>query len=129
VSPEEGSRLGTIRMSDMSTRNWIHDFLEKKNCRGGISRWRFLQCAFAFGCVRVSRAAHEQGCQMADFQTNIPNLGKFWRALKRKMLVCFMAIRCILWAFGIFVGHFDIFSRFGILYLETSGYPAREGRK
>jgi hypothetical protein len=34
-----------------------------------------------------------------------------------------MAIWYILWPFGIFVGHFDIFSLFGILYQEKSGNP------
>jgi hypothetical protein len=30
-----------------------------------------------------------QGCQMVCFQTQNPNLGKFWRALEWKMLVHF----------------------------------------
>jgi hypothetical protein len=54
----------------------------------------------------------KQGCQMACFQTN---LGKFWRVLQWKMLVCFMVIWSIyshlvyfgatwyyLWLFGVF---------------------------
>jgi hypothetical protein len=35
---------------------------------------------------------NDEGCQMAYFQTKNPNVGKFWRALKWKMLVYFMAI-------------------------------------
>jgi hypothetical protein len=34
-------------------------------------------------------------------------------------LVYFMIILYILWKFGIFVGHLDIFSRFGILNQEN----------
>jgi hypothetical protein len=33
-----------------------------------------------------------QGCQMVFFQAKNPNLGPFWRALKWKWLVYFMAI-------------------------------------
>jgi hypothetical protein len=33
-----------------------------------------------------------QGCQMVYFQTKKPNLSKFWRALKREIMVYFMAI-------------------------------------
>jgi hypothetical protein len=38
---------------------------------------------------------------------NIPSgkLGKFWKALQWKMLLYFMAIRYILWPFGIFFGN------------------------
>jgi hypothetical protein len=39
---------------------------------------------------------HHQGCQMIYFQTKNPNLGKFWRALKWKMLTYFTAIWNIL---------------------------------
>jgi hypothetical protein len=45
-----------------------------------------------------------QGCQMVYFQTKNPNLGKFWRALDRKILIYFMAICDIhLCSFGTFV--------------------------
>jgi hypothetical protein len=66
------------------------------------------------------------------FQTKNPILGKLWKALQRKMLifllpfclvyghmVYFMAIRYNLWSFGIF------FPRFGMLYGEKSGNPAK----
>jgi hypothetical protein len=35
---------------------------------------------------------NEQGCQMAYFQTKVPNLGKFWMEFQWKMLVYFDAI-------------------------------------
>jgi dTDP-4-dehydrorhamnose 3,5-epimerase-like enzyme len=38
------------------------------------------------------------------FQTKNPNLGKFWRVLKWKMLVFLMAIRNTLRQLGIFCG-------------------------
>jgi hypothetical protein len=40
----------------------------------------------------------------------------------------FLAIWFILWQFGICVGHFGIFSRFGILCQEKSGNPISEQR-
>jgi hypothetical protein len=43
-----------------------------------------------------------QGCQMAFFQTQNPNLCKFWRVLQWKMLVYFTASWSILWPFGIY---------------------------
>jgi hypothetical protein len=53
-----------------------------------------------------------QGSQMVYFQTQNPNLGKFWRALERKMLVYlfydhseyFTALWYNLWPFGIIYG-------------------------
>jgi hypothetical protein len=48
---------------------------------------------------------HNQGCQMAYFQTKNPNLGKLLRALDWKMLLDFMAICNILQTFGIFYDH------------------------
>jgi hypothetical protein len=45
----------------------------------------------------------KQGCQMVYFQTQNPNLGKFWSVLQSKMLVYFMAIR------NIFFGHLVYF--------------------
>jgi hypothetical protein len=69
---------------------------------------------------------------MVYFQTKNSNVGKFWRDLELKMLVC------------IFYGHLEyftasqvlgnvvviwyIFPRFGILYQEKSGNPVREGK-
>jgi hypothetical protein len=50
-------------------------------------------------------AGQGQGCQMVSFQTKIPNLGKFWRALNGKMLIYLMAIWNILRTFGIFYDH------------------------
>jgi hypothetical protein len=74
--------------------------------------------------------AWKQGCQMAHFQTQNPNLGTFWRVLQWKMLVHFMTISSILRPFGTFCGrllHFVviwyIFPRFGLLYQEKSGNP------
>jgi hypothetical protein len=66
---------------------------------------------------------------MVYFETKLPNLGKFWRALKWKMLVHFMAVWDILWQFGVFYGHLVIyvmvisyiFPHFGALYQEKSG--------
>jgi hypothetical protein len=72
-----------------------------------------------------------QGCQMVSFQTNNPNLGKFWRALDGKILIYFMAIWSILQPFGIFYDHlvqfvfiWYIFPGFGIMSQEKSGNPA-----
>jgi hypothetical protein len=42
---------------------------------------------------------------MVSFQTKIPNLGKFWRALDLKLLIQFMAIWNILQTIGIFYDH------------------------
>jgi hypothetical protein len=42
---------------------------------------------------------------MVRFQTKNPDLGKFWRALERKMLVYFMTNWNILLPFGIICGH------------------------
>jgi hypothetical protein len=51
----------------------------------------------------VTLIMFEQGCQMVYFQTQNPNLGKFGRVLRWKMLVDFMAILSILRTFGIFM--------------------------
>jgi hypothetical protein len=42
-------------------------------------------------------------------------------------LVYLKAIWYILWPFGIYVGHFDIFSRFGMPNQEKSGNPPING--
>jgi hypothetical protein len=71
---------------------------------------------------------------MVGFQTKNPNLGKFWRALEWKMLVCtfygyleyFTVIWYILWSFINAVVIWYIFPRFGLLCQEKSGNPAYE---
>jgi hypothetical protein len=77
-----------------------------------------------------------QGCQMANFRTKNPTLGKFWRVLQWKMLVYFMSVWSILWPvvyilwpFGIFYGYLEygiwnFFLHFGMLYQVKSGNPA-----
>jgi hypothetical protein len=67
---------------------------------------------------------------MVCFQTKNPNLGKFWMVMQWKMMVYFMDTWSILQSFVIFYGHlvyfvviWYIFTRFGILYQETSGKP------
>jgi hypothetical protein len=87
-------------------------------------------------CVYVGKVKNrenhaDQGCQMVYFQTQNPNLDKFWRVLQWKMLVYFMALLSILRPFGIFLyGHlvffmaiWYIFPSFGILYKDKSGNP------
>jgi hypothetical protein len=49
---------------------------------------------------------------MVYFQTKNPNLGKFLRALERKMFVYFMVIWDILWPFSIFYGNLVYFPPF-----------------
>jgi hypothetical protein len=68
---------------------------------------------------------------MVYFQAKNTILGKFWRALERKMLVYFMVIWNILRPFGVFYGYLvklwqlGIFApHFGILCQEKSGNPA-----
>jgi uncharacterized membrane protein YkvI len=63
---------------------------------------------------------------MVCFQTKNPNLGKFWRALEWKMVVCFMVIWYILWQFGNVVVIWYIFPCFGIFCQEKSGSPAAQ---
>jgi hypothetical protein len=53
---------------------------------------------------------------MAYFQTDKPNLGKFWRDLQWKTLVYFMAIWYIFRPFCIFMVILYIFRHFGMLY-------------
>jgi hypothetical protein len=59
-----------------------------------------------------------QCCQMVYFQTNNPNLGKFWQSLLWKILVFygnliyFATKRYILWPFGTFCVHLVYFSPF-----------------
>jgi hypothetical protein len=66
---------------------------------------------------------NDEGCQMVHFQTQNPNVGKFWRALKWKMLVYFLAILNIFQPFGLSVVLWYIFSHLGVLFHEKSGNP------
>jgi hypothetical protein len=52
---------------------------------------------------------------MVPFQTQNPNLGKFWRALDWKMLIYLMAIWNILQTFGIFYDN-SILCSFGTFF-------------
>jgi hypothetical protein len=61
------------------------------------------------------------------FKPKIP----IWRVLEWKKFVYFIAHLVyftanwyILWAFGVFYGQFEYFSRFGMLYQEKAGNPA-----
>jgi hypothetical protein len=72
-----------------------------------------------YSCNGGAMHGQQQCCQMVYFQTKHANLGKFWSVCQWKLLVKFMDISSILWPFGIFCGHFGIFSRFGMLYLHT----------
>jgi hypothetical protein len=54
-------------------------------------------------------AAAAQGCQIANFQTKNPNMGKFRRDLQWKMFVYIMVIWSIVLPFGIFCGHLACF--------------------
>jgi hypothetical protein len=47
------------------------------------------------------------------FKPKNPNLGKFWRVLQCKMLVCFWQFGYILWTFGIVRGNLVYFFPFG----------------
>jgi hypothetical protein len=64
---------------------------------------------------------------MVCFQTQNPNLGKFWRVedvgIFYGHLVHVTVFCYILWTFGIVRGNLVYFSRFGILYQEKSGNP------
>jgi hypothetical protein len=72
------------------------------------------QCSTSSALFFTLTASHVdvnvQGCQMAYFQTKNPNLVKFLRVLKWKMLVYFMAIWSIFRSFGIFCGHLVYFT-------------------
>jgi hypothetical protein len=62
----------------------------------------------------------KQGCQMVCFQTQNPNLGKFWKVLVRKILVYFRTIWSILWPFGIFRGNLVYFSPFLVFWTKKN---------
>jgi hypothetical protein len=72
-----------------------------------LSRFKFSS--------RFSRPRVVHGCQMVWFPTKNPNLGKFWRVLHWKMMVCFMdtTVFCyILWTFDTVRGNLVYFSLF-----------------
>jgi hypothetical protein len=83
--------------------------------------------------IRFQRFSR-QGCQMAHFQTNNPNLGKFWRVLRWKILLYFTPSWSVLQPFSIFCGHLVYlmvtylvyFSCCGMLYQEKSGNPVSD---
>jgi hypothetical protein len=66
---------------------------------------------------------------MIYFQTQTPNLGKFWRALEWKTLVFIMVMWIILRPFDISHVNLEVilvyFSMFGILCQEKCGNPGR----
>jgi hypothetical protein len=73
--------------------------------------------------VLPPNSGDEQRCQMVYFQTKNPNLGKFWRFLKCKILAKLLTIWSILRQLEIFYGHlvyfvviWYIFTRISILY-------------
>jgi hypothetical protein len=74
---------------------------------------------------------------MVYFQTQNPNLGKFWRALEWKRLVAslaiwklpIMAIWYILWPLCNLVAIWYICPRFGTWCQEKSGNPVYELRR
>jgi hypothetical protein len=70
---------------------------------------------------------------MAFFQTKNPNLGKFWRVLRCKILAFFMNIWSILppfWyilcSFGNFYGYLVYFSQFWSVVTRTIWQPCSE---
>jgi hypothetical protein len=74
----------------------------------------------------------EKAFDWFNSKPGLPDLGKFWSVLQLKVLVCFMATWSIIQTFGIFCGfygHLVKFSRFGMLYKETSGSPVRNLRR
>jgi hypothetical protein len=57
------------------------------------------------------------------FSNQNPNLGKVWRDLQFKIMVDFMAIRYILWPFGMFRGHLVYFFSFWYVVLRKIWQP------
>jgi hypothetical protein len=89
--------------------------------------------AFAAICRQTEnqKESLSQGCQMVYFQTKNLNLGKFWRALERKMLlnymtiwiffghlVYFMAIWYSLYSFGIFFPFWYVWTKKNLATLD-----------
>jgi hypothetical protein len=64
---------------------------------------------------------------MVCFQTENPNLGKFWKALEWKMLVYFMVMWNILRSFGIFCGH--LVTSFWCIVSRKIWQPCKEQRQ
>jgi hypothetical protein len=69
-----------------------------------------------------------KGWEMACFQTENPNLGKFCKAFDRKMLIYFIAIWNILATFGISYDHLAHFCSF-FPVLVSCMYVPRKIRK
>jgi hypothetical protein len=67
-----------------------------------------------------------QGCQMFYFQTQNPNLGKFWKAFDTKMLIYFMDIWNILQTLGKFNDHLV---HFVLIWYILSGFWYHAPRK
>jgi hypothetical protein len=74
-----------------------------------------VEVMYSFVFVHVW-LTHDQGCQMACFETKNPNLGKFWRDLQIKIKVYFMATWSLLKLFGIFCDHLVYLWLFGIFF-------------
>jgi hypothetical protein len=66
--------------------------------------------AFAATCMH-------QGCQMVCFQTQNPNLGKFWRKLEW----CWKIVIYILWPFGTYCGDVEYFMTIWYILLYSFG--------
>jgi hypothetical protein len=96
-----------------------------------FSCWKRIDWIFPQPLRNSNPRTPVQCCQMVYFQTENPNLGKFWKVLQWKMFGIFRAILSISRPTGIFYGHlvhfvviWYIFTRFGMLYREKSGNPA-----
>jgi hypothetical protein len=96
--------------------------LQKKYFKDLKNNSRKLSCRNAASSDQL----REQGCQMVYFQTQNPNLGKFWRAFKRKRLVYSMADWNISRPFGNLAAIWYIHPHYGTLCQERSGNPVRE---
>jgi hypothetical protein len=85
-----------------------------RNGENRLIRWKWITSPRATGESRkidfVSSAIR------TGLPDENPNLGKFWRFLKWKMLVYFMTIWSILWLFGLFYGHLVYFTAIYVVY-------------
>jgi hypothetical protein len=63
---------------------------------------------------------------MVYFQTQNPNLGKFWSVLQWKALVNFVAIWSILLSFGKFCSHLEYFVVIGYIWYVA---PRKSGNR
>jgi hypothetical protein len=93
----------------------------------GVGEWLYQYDKFNLVDHRVARLF---------FQTNNPNLGKFYRCFRLVNVYMFyghseyfIEIWDILWPFGIFCIHLLHFSGFGIMYQEKSGNPGWSWKK